>query len=226
VEIVSLYGQGLGPAQGISGQPGPDGRYPFLLGGTQVTFDGIPAPLLYVGANQINTVTPSALTGKTITNICVTANQAPASCMDAPVQPASPAIFVTGSSGPFLYAAALNQDGTINSESNPAPVGSVVSIFATGLGGLTPAPPDGSVIEPPLPSMALAVQVDTASAPPYQTKPTDTIYLSAVKVLYCGPAPFEIEGLTQINFQVPASPTIYLFATSRTLVGVTLWVRP
>jgi hypothetical protein len=61
VEIVSLYGSNLGPTQPTSGQPGPDGRYPTLLAGTQVTFDGIPAPLLYVSASQINTVTPSAL---------------------------------------------------------------------------------------------------------------------------------------------------------------------
>jgi uncharacterized protein (TIGR03437 family) len=191
-----------------------------------VTFDGVAAPVLYAGANQINTVTPSSLSGQTTTHICVTVNGAPANCMDAPVQPANPAIFLAGSAGLVSFAAAVNQDGTINSESNPAPVGSVVSIFATGLGPLTPAPPDGSVIEPPLPSLALDVQVYTGVPQVL----FNTIQFSRVNVLYRGPAPFEIEGLTQINIQVPASPFLYLFVNSETLIttlaGVALWVGP
>ena len=35
---------------------------------------------------------------------------------------------------PNGYAAALNQDGTINSQTNPAQSGSYVSIWATGIG--------------------------------------------------------------------------------------------
>ena len=57
------------------------------------------------------------------------------------------------------YAAAINQDGRVNSKSNSAPAGSIVSIYATGLGATTPSVPDGSLIIPPLPKQDLQVTV-------------------------------------------------------------------
>lgn len=102
----------------------------------------------------------------------------------------------------------------------------MASIFATGLGALTPAPPDGSVIGFPLPSLAFDVGALTAVPPPFPAP--GTFSLASVNVLYAGPGPFEIEGLTQINIQVPPSPSLYLLVNSEpvitTLTGVTLWV--
>jgi uncharacterized protein (TIGR03437 family) len=46
------------------------------------------------------------------------------------VDPAAPQVF----RHPDGSAAAINQDGTVNSQSNPAKAGSFVSIWATGLG--------------------------------------------------------------------------------------------
>jgi hypothetical protein len=65
-----------------------------------------------------------------------------------------------------------------------------------------------------------------------QIYPSNTPQFAAVKISDAGPAPFEIEGLTQINLEVPASPSLYLFVTSETagaalittLGGVGLWV--
>jgi uncharacterized protein (TIGR03437 family) len=157
-EIISLTGSNIGPGEPVTGQPGADNRYPFELGATKVTFDGVAVPLLYVSSTQINAVTPLALTAA-ITHVCVVVNSATTNCMDVPVVAADPGIFMIGS-----YAAALNQDGTINSETNPASAGSIVSIFATGLGTMTPAPPDGSMVELPLPSQSLQVQVSNPIA--------------------------------------------------------------
>jgi uncharacterized protein (TIGR03437 family) len=50
-----------------------------------------------------------------------------------------------------VYAIAFNQDGTPNTSANPAQPGSTVKVFATGLGPLTPALPDGAIVLPPLP---------------------------------------------------------------------------
>jgi len=155
-EIVSLFGQNVGPAEPVFGQPDSDNLYPTQLGGTQVTFDGIPSPVFYVSAAQINAVTPRSLDGKTTTRVCLLVNGAVTNCIDAPVQRAAPAIFLNGKT-----AAALNQDGTINSQSNPAPVGSIVSIFATGIGTMTPAPPDGAIVGLPLPVQNLQVRMST-----------------------------------------------------------------
>lgn len=83
-EMVSLYGRDLGPAQPVSAQPGPDGRYPLSLAGIQVTFDDIDAPLLSVSSNRIDTITPSA-SSNTTTHVCVTVHGTPTNCMNAPI---------------------------------------------------------------------------------------------------------------------------------------------
>jgi uncharacterized protein (TIGR03437 family) len=46
-----------------------------------------------------------------------------------------PGIFVIEPANPAQPGAILNQDGTVNSSSNPATPGSIVQIFATGYGG-------------------------------------------------------------------------------------------
>jgi uncharacterized protein (TIGR03437 family) len=91
--------------------------------------------MLYASSAQINVVTPGALAGKTTTHVCVISNGAQTNCIDTIVQPAAPGVFYSGQTA---YAAAVNQDGTINSQQNPISIGSIVSVFATGLGSMTP----------------------------------------------------------------------------------------
>jgi uncharacterized protein (TIGR03437 family) len=57
---------------------------------------------------------------------------------------AVPALFTADEAG-HGQAAILNQDGTVNSTTNPAAHGSVISVFMTGAGRMTPAQPDGSM---------------------------------------------------------------------------------
>jgi uncharacterized protein (TIGR03437 family) len=52
-----------------------------------------------------------------------------------------------------FYAAALNQDGTVNSASNAALAGTIVSVFATGLGLTNPVETDGAIVAPPIPGI-------------------------------------------------------------------------
>lgn len=166
-------------------------------------------PLLYVSSAQIDAVTPLALTAAT-THVCVIVNAATSNCMDVPVVAADPGIFTIGG-----YAAALNQDGTINSESNPAAPGSIVSIFATGLGTMTPAPPDGSLVGFPLPSQSLQVQ---ASGPVNSIFSNVTTF-DPLLMYYAGPAPYEVEGVTQINMQ--AAGVVCVAASSDTFIART-----
>ncbi len=53
-------------------------------------------------------------------------------------------VFTLGSSG-SRQAAIVNEDGTINSSSNPAARGSVVSIYTTGAGLPEPAGADNQI---------------------------------------------------------------------------------
>ena len=73
--------------------------------------------------------------------------------------------------GSYL-AAALNQDGTVNSPDNPAARGSVVSLFATGLGPFVPALPDNAwlPIAPPWPSLATPISVATVDSTPHNIR--------------------------------------------------------
>jgi uncharacterized protein (TIGR03437 family) len=195
-EIISLFGTSLGPNQPITGQPGNDGPYPSQLGGVQVTFDGTPAPILYVSKGQVNVITPGALAGKTTTHACVVSNGPDLNCIDVVVQPAAPGVFQSQPG----YAAAVNQDGTVNSQQHPAPIGSIISIFVTGIGSMSPAPIDGSLVLPPLPAQDLVVHVQYARTSPDGQSPAPPGFAD---ILYVGPAPFEVAGIGQINVLVP-----------------------
>ncbi|HLI83898.1 MAG TPA: hypothetical protein VKV17_08265 [Bryobacteraceae bacterium] len=199
-QLISLFGYGIGPTAPLSGEPDSNGLYPFQLGGAQVTFDGIAAPLLYAGGGQINLVTPGALQGKTTTHICAVVNNAATNCLNLPVQPASPDVFLLSGNQPAAY----NQDGTVNTSQNAAPAGTVVSLYLTGLGATSPATPDGAVSQAAPPAPAFQVQVVFT----WQTQCSLRMSSESVTVnpLYAGPAPLEVEGLSQIDVAVPSPP--------------------
>jgi uncharacterized protein (TIGR03437 family) len=101
----------------------------------------------------------------------------------------APGIFVSeASSAEIAHAAALNQDGTINSQQNTAPAGSVVAIFATGMGPASPPADDGE----------LSAQLSTLEFPIIVTTRSG----QALDVLYAGQAPGLVAGVVQINFRL------------------------
>jgi len=202
-ELVSLFGHGLGPAQGVQPQVNRKTSFPEQLANVQVTFDGKPAPLIYVQDHQINAIAPWSLTVGATTEICVVNNSAKTNCIERYVVSAAPGVFTTDG----VRAAAVNQDGSINSSSNPAAPGSIVSVFATGLGPISPPQGDGSIVGVPLPvntfQWSLVIQtLETLQGP--------ILFLQDPQ--YQGPAPFEVAGVSQINFTVGtgASPGLYL----------------
>jgi uncharacterized protein (TIGR03437 family) len=172
-EIVSVFGSSLGP------------------GAPAVTFDGIPAPVLYAGANQINAVVPYGV-GSASTQMTVQFNGQSYGPIAMPVAAAVPGIFTLDGSG-HGQAAVLNQDGTLNSISNPAARGSIITFFACGAGLMTPAVADGTIspLTVPLPAPVLPVTVAIRGV-------TSTVQ-------YAGAAPGYVSGLLQIDVQVPTS---------------------
>lgn len=192
-EIVSLFGQGLGPTQGVVPKVNLNSGFPNQLSNVQVTFDGKPAPLLYVQDSQINAIAPWSLAEGVTTQICVIYRGASTNCLTRSVAKAAPGVFTVDG----IYAAALNQDGTLNSSSNPAKYGSIVSVFATGLGPINPALPDGSIVMNPLPVNTLPLQVGWVQLT--LQGPSITHFDDAQ---YAGPIAFEVAGVSQINFQV------------------------
>jgi len=62
-----------------------------------------------------------------------------------PMQPVAADLFMCdASNGTLRQACVLNQDYSVISGTNPAPRGSVIQIFATGVGYIPGAPPDGT----------------------------------------------------------------------------------
>ena len=91
--------------------------------------NGSPVPLLYVSDSQVNAVTPLFLSGITA-HVQVSFNGVDTADFAGTVLEAIPEIFQHGDG----TAAAVNQDGSINSPEHPAPPGSIVAIWATGIG--------------------------------------------------------------------------------------------
>jgi uncharacterized protein (TIGR03437 family) len=132
-------------------------------------------------------VVPFEIAGP-VTQIVVTNGGGSSSAISVPVVAATPALFTVSGLG-VGQAAVVNQDGTVNSATNPASVGSVISLYATGLGQTTPAGVDGAIAGPVLPVPILPVSVQIGELPAY--------------VLYVGAAPQTIQGVFQINVRIP-----------------------
>jgi uncharacterized protein (TIGR03437 family) len=204
-DFVTLFGSGLGPQQGVQTQASPAAPFPTQAAGVQVTFDGLPAPLLWVQDSQINVLAPWSLTPGATTQVCASYNTGPTNCLTWPVAQTDPAVFTRDGT----HASAFNQDGTLNSASNPAATGEVVTVFATGLGPISPAQPDGSIVTNASAANVLPAGVSyviLAGGPPIPTA-------YPCEVTYAGPAPQLAAGATQINFRVPpltGEPTLVL----------------
>jgi uncharacterized protein (TIGR03437 family) len=195
--LVSLFGNGLGPQQGIQTQATLQSPFPTQAGNVEVTFDGKPAPLIWVQDAQINAVAPWSLTPGQATQVCVSYQNVKTNCLTVPVARTSPGVFTMDG----IYAAAVNQDGTINSADHPAPVGSIISVFETGLGPIDPAQGDGTLVGFPLPSNTAQVTVQAIErvSPIFGSGYT---IVTPFVVTYAGPAPYLVAGTSQINFQV------------------------
>src|SRR5258708_28064426 len=73
-EIISIFGDNIGPATPAASTPGDDGLIPKELGGVAVSFDDSLAPLLYASSSQINAIVPFAIADKVTSQTSVTYN--------------------------------------------------------------------------------------------------------------------------------------------------------
>jgi uncharacterized protein (TIGR03437 family) len=96
------------------------------LGGNavSVTFEGLPARLLYVGETQINLQVPAGIAGHLSVTMVVTVDGVSTAGQGVDLTPMSPGVFTGG---------ILNQDNTLNGPSNAAAGDSTIQVFATGL---------------------------------------------------------------------------------------------
>ena len=187
-EIVTIRGTNIGPNTPASAALDERGLVATELSGTRVLFDGVPAPLLYVSADQVNAIVPYAIGGRSSTQIILENQGQSALPASVPVVAASPALFTADSSGQG-QAAAANQDGSLNAANNPAQKGSIMTFYATGEGQTNPPGVDGKPASSPLPAPVLGAQLLIGGV--------------AAGIQYVGAAPGEVAGVLQINARIP-----------------------
>jgi uncharacterized protein (TIGR03437 family) len=179
--LVSLFGTNL------SGSIAQAATFPLpvTLAGTQVLANGTAVPLLYVSPTQINLQLPAGPTG--VITIDVVSSGGSGAGTKLTVVAEAPGILTAGGTQGVI----LNQDYSLNSATNPAAAGSVIQIFATGLGATNPP---------------LAAGLPANSKPPFNTTASPVIvYIDgkSATVHFAGAAP-GFAGLFQINATVPA----------------------
>jgi len=189
-EIVVIGGASLGPATLVAAPIAGATALPLALGGVNVTFNGVAAPIVYVSASQVSVQAPSALAGASSAAVTVSNGSGTSPQFNVPVVPSAPGLFTLDYSGAG-QAVALNFGG-INSAQNPAAPGSSIILFATGEGLTAPAGADGkiqtsSTIHVPL--LPISVQIGGRPA----------------QVLFSSSAPGSIAGVVEIAVLVPAT---------------------
>ena len=215
-EIVVLTGSGLGPSQITSASVGTDGLYDPQLAGASVQFNGIAAPMIYTSATQVAAIVPYEVTGASA-QVSVTYQGQTSAPGTVAVAASAPGLFTLDSGGRG-QAAAINQNGSINTVSTPARIGSVISLFATGEGQTSPPGSDGKPASgtPPTPNLLVIVTIGGVTVNGLQ---------------YVGGAPGEVAGLLQINVQIPsgitpgsAVPVVIRVGGATSQAGVTIAV--
>jgi uncharacterized protein (TIGR03437 family) len=192
-EIVSLFGSAIGPPTPALLTLTNPRLVANSLEGLQVFFDGVPAPLLYASAQQVNVVVPYSVSGKSSTELQLEYLGVASNPVTLQVAATAPGVFSITGSGVGPGAILNTRDGTVNSALNPAARGDWVSIFATGAGVTNPGSVDGIVAALPLPVPIANVSATMGGLP--------------CALNFEGAAPGLVSGVLQINAQVPAGLT-------------------
>ena len=173
-----------------------------------VSFNNIPAPILYSSADQINVQVPFEISGQTSVQMKVVNQQVPlplSETLTLGVAEHQPAIFLQpstftdlipsftiacgGQADIGLQAEALNADGTLNDCTNPAVAGTTVTLFVDGLGQVTPSLTTGTIAPAPAIAITPGADLTTPGSTPLATTTSSV--------------PGSISGVAQVRVQLP-----------------------
>jgi uncharacterized protein (TIGR03437 family) len=191
-ELLSIYGANLSDATSVT-RGGT--VFPTTLNKVRVLMNNRPAAIYFVSPGQIAAIVPYGTT-EPIVQIQVERDGVMSNAVTQLRTVSGPGVFSLGQSGQGL-AAALHADYTLVNDSNPARRGESLQLFLTGLGGVFPSIPDGSLGGATESSLnrtqpgTVQVRVDNLNA----------------TVQYSGLAP-GLAGLYQVNFVVPANASL------------------
>ncbi len=192
--FITITGGRFGPAAPLYAAPGTDGKYPLALGGIDVKIGGIPAPVIAIARGLVAVQVPFELPQGQGEATPIVTRVDGKELATLPMVISNPALSLFNVGGLDSEAslsplAALNQDGSVNSRSNPAAAGSYVSLFATGLGPSA----DGTLTTGGLAPLDRIVPLEF----PYR------VNLAGASISFAGAAPGLTSGLVQINLRLP-----------------------
>src|ERR1051326_3277918 len=186
-ETVSIFGAQMAPDGVSSFVPASAVALATMAANTQVLFNGVPAPLTYLSPGQINAVVPYEIAGAGTASVVVQTQGRRSDPFNIAVVDAAPGIFSNA------LGAALNQDGSHNTPSNPAQIGDIITLFATGEGQTDPPGVTGKLANGPFPVPVLPVTVQIGG--------------QIATLMYAGELP-KGAGVMQINAVVPDGITV------------------
>jgi len=173
--IVSIFARNIAPIT----PPAVCAEFCSTLAGVTLAINGIPAPLQFVGPNQINAQIPFEVAPG-----IATAERRMLSTSPVAIQ------FLIAPAAPGIFAGAIqNADGSMNTPDNPAAAGSVITVYLTGQGA----------VRPPIATGAPA-PVDSSAQPVYPV--TASIGASPAEVNMAALSPAAI-GVFQVKLRVP-----------------------
>jgi uncharacterized protein (TIGR03437 family) len=183
--LISIYGTNFAPGEARAGGT----PLPKLLNGTSVSINGVPVPLLFVSATQINAQAPFEIAAGAAT-VVVRTGTLESAAAKADVRLVAPGILAPGGGG---HALAVNYPGgALNSLQNPVHPGEYVVVYLTGQGQVNPPIATGAQSPAqPLSLPVAAVQAKIGGKP--------------AEVAFAGLAPGFV-GLLQVNLLVPDVP--------------------
>ncbi|HBY64090.1 MAG TPA: hypothetical protein DEH78_30070 [Solibacterales bacterium] len=198
-ENIVIFGTGIGP------DVLAESRATTIAGGTQILFDGIPAPMLYASATQSSALVPFHTAGRESATMQVLRDGIPSAPVVVPVVAAKPGIYTANRQGSGPAILVDNATGAVNGPANSFPRGTDVFFYVTGAGQTSPPGTDGASNDLPLPVIAREVTVSVGGV--------------TVPAQWAGGAPFFVQGLTQVNFRIPAGAPVGEAVPLRVTVG-------
>ena len=186
-ELVSIFGSNFGSSELVLATF-ENNVVSSQLGRTKVMFDDQLGEIVAMTSNLINVLAPYSLTPGTGVQVRVQVDTNVSSPVIMPVVATVPDLYTAdeSGSGPGIF---INEDGSINSSVHPAQHGSVVALYGTGAGFLSPQLPQGAlVISTPYPTMPAT--------------PTVTIAGQPAEARYAGAAPYFPLGVFEIDVRI------------------------
>jgi uncharacterized protein (TIGR03437 family) len=218
-ENVTIFGANIGPDTLAGAQLTPSGMLATTVSDTQVTFDNVPAPIIYVSAKQTSVMVPYEIAGRPTTQVRITNKGVTSDPVTYNVIGTVPGIYTQNSQGNGP-GSILNQDLSVNGPTNPAAKNSVVAVYMTGEGVTQPSSTTGAVAGTsgnPLNKTPLTVTATVAGQP--------------ATVEYYSEAPGIVYGVMQVNVRIPANspsgaqPIVISVGSNSTQPNVTVSVQ-